>query len=349
MRRILPFIAILSVLGAFSPISSQIHATAATANGKPLAVNRAECVMELNSRRILYEANGDQRLPMASTTKILTAITVLEETNDVQTKVTVPQEAVGVEGSSIYLKYGETYSIEDLLYGLMLRSGNDAATALALTVGGNIGAFSVKMNQTAQKAGAVHSNFVNPHGLPHNEHYTTANDLGLITCYALQNENFKKIVSTKFYAPCQWINKNKLLHIYDGAFGVKTGYTKQAGRCLVSAAQRNGMALVCTLLNCPQTYERTVELFDDCFQAFKNVELLNKTETHEVKLRAVTYKASARESFSYPLREEEREHVERKIIPLKKLKKTPKKGEIIGQIEIYLLKRLLFSANLYKL
>ncbi|MBQ4268541.1 MAG: D-alanyl-D-alanine carboxypeptidase [Clostridia bacterium] len=305
--------------------------------------------MELNSRRVLYERNGDQRLPMASTTKILTAITVLDETDDLQSTITVPQEAEGVEGSSVYLKCGETYSIEDLLYGLMLRSGNDAATALALTFGKNIGEFSAKMNKTAQKAGAIHSNFVNPHGLPNANHYTTATDLSLITCYALQNETFTKIVSTKFYEPRRWANKNKLLHLYDGAFGVKTGYTKQAGRCLVSAVKRNGLTLICALLNRPQTYERTIELFDDCFQNYTNVEIIKESDVYDVKHRANAYKAATRETFSYPLREEEREHLEKKIIPSKKRIKNPKKGEIIGQIEIYLLKRLLFSANLYKL
>lgn len=315
----------------------------------PAPISAAECVMELNSRRILYEHSGDIRLPMASTTKILTAITVLDEANDIQREISIPSEAVGVEGSSVYLKEGERYSTEDLLYGVMLRSGNDAATALALSYGKTIDDFAVKMNKTAQKAGAIQSNFVNPHGLPSKGHYTTAIDLSLIACYALQNETFAKIVSTKFYEPRQWQNKNKLLRLYDGAIGVKTGYTKQAGKCLVSAAMRENMTLVCTLLNCPQTYERTIQLFDDCFKNFESVTLLEKSETFEIRTRVKEMQSETHEEFVYPLRNEERELIERRVIPIKNLKKSVKKGEIVGQIEIYLLKRLLFSANLYKL
>ena len=311
--------------------------------------NAAECVMELNSRRILYEKNGDLRLPMASTTKILTAITILEETDDIKKEIAVPSEAIGVEGSSIYLKAGDNYSIEDLLYGLMLRSGNDAATALALTSSNSVNEFAVKMNKTAQKAGAIQSNFVNPHGLPCDNHYTTAIDLSLITCYALKNPTFAKIVATRFYEPRQWQNKNKLLRLYDGAIGVKTGYTKQAGKCLVSAAQKDGMKLVCTLLNCPNTYERTIELFDDCFANFQNVTLLDEMDVFEITDFSKSLQAQAKEKFSYPLRDEEKDYIENRIIPAKNLKKRIKKGEIVGQIEIYLLKRLLFSANLYKL
>ena len=210
--------------------------------------------METGSRRILYEEHGDVRLPMASTTKIVTAITAIENTGNLDKTVTVPDLAAGIEGSSVYLKAGDTLSVRDLLYGLMLRSGNDCAVALALDCAGDLGRFSALMNATAQKAGALNSRFRNPHGLPKDEHYTTATDLCHITSYALQNETFREIVSTRYYEPKNWKNKNKLLFSYDGANGVKTGYTKQAGRCLVTSATRNGMSLVCTVFNCPTMY-----------------------------------------------------------------------------------------------
>ena len=148
-----------------------------------IVYSQAECVMEVKSHRILYEDGGEMRLPMASTTKIATAITVLNICkNDTSKLITIPDIAEGVEGSSVYLKSGDIYSVEELLYGLMLRSGNDCATALATYCSGNIEAFSAEMNKTAQVAGALSTHFANPHGLPCKNHYTTARDLSLITC-----------------------------------------------------------------------------------------------------------------------------------------------------------------------
>ena len=310
---------------------------------------QAECVMEINSRRILYEAHGDIRLPMASTTKILTCATVLEECEDLKEEITIPSEAAGVEGSSVYLKENDVYTVEDLLYGLMLRSGNDCATALALRFGGNIEKFAAKMNQTAQKAGALASNFENPHGLPCVDHYTTARDLSLITSYAMQKTEFRKIVSTKYYQPCHWKNKNKMLDLYEGGIGVKTGYTRQAGRCLVSAAQRDNMTLVCTVLNCPTTYERSIKLLDDAFANYENVKLLGADEILTIEDGKSIQQGISREDFFYPLLKEEKDLIEIKTMPVKTTIKSKKTKEIIGQFEIYLSKRLLFSGNLYKL
>ena len=249
-------IGILFILSSFTMKSRFLNVRQVEAENWVEA--KAECVMEANSRRILYAAHGDTRLPMASTTKILTAITVLNACVDISEELIVPEQAVGVEGSSVYLKSGEKYSVRDLLYGLMLRSGNDCATALAWKIGGNVVNFSAMMNIMAQKAGAFQSNFVNPHGLPAKNHYTTAIDLCLITAYAMQNSVFREIVSTKYYAPQNWKNKNKMLTSVSGAIGVKTGYTKEAGRCLVSAIEREGMTLICTVLGCPTTYERSI-------------------------------------------------------------------------------------------
>ena len=311
--------------------------------------SKAECVMELNSRRVLYETHGDIRLPMASTTKIVTAATVLELCEDIGAETAIPPEAVGIEGSSVYLKSGEIYSVEDLLYGLMLRSGNDCATALALYCCGSINEFSAKMYKTAQKAGALSSNFKNPHGLPCDGHYTTARDLTGIACYAMQNPVFRKIVSTQYYEPRHWKNKNKMLTNYDGGIGIKTGYTKEAGRCLVSAAERDGMTLVCSVLNSPQMYERSAELMDDAFSAYRYLRIIKSDEPFTVDDGKTVKTGCTKQDFFYPLLPEETELIEIKVSGASKPKKSVKNKEIIGQIEIYLLKRLLFSANLYKL
>ena len=301
----------------------------------------AECVMDAESRRILYQSHGDVRLPMASTTKIATAISVIESGIDVEKVVKIPASAVGVEGSSVYLKEGDAYSIKELLFGLMLRSGNDCAVALAECVDGNVAAFSSRMNATAQKAGALHTRFNNPHGLPDKNHYTTATDLSLITAYALENPLFAEIVATKFFEPRHWQNKNKLLFQYDGAIGVKTGYTKAAGRCLVSAAERGGMKLVCTVLNCSAMYERCAELLTDSFSRFTRTKILEKGAVLEFD----GGRGIADQDYFYPLSEGEQVHLE--IVAKPAHSKENKK--IVGEFQIYLTKRLLFSGNLYKL
>lgn len=304
------------------------------------AEGKAECVMELHSRRILYESKGDTRLPMASTTKILTAITVLEHCPNITEVIKIPLQAVGVEGSSVYLKEGDSYTVEDLLYGLMLRSGNDCATALGIHVGGDLERFTTLMNQTAERAGALSSHFANPHGLPCDNHYTTARDLSLIACYAMHNTKFAEIVGTKYYAPRHWKNKNKMLSEFEGGIGIKTGYTKQAGRCLVTAAKRGNMTLICTVLNCSPMFERSAQLLEDAFKGYSYKPILTKG----TKLSSEEMEGYVREDFYYPMSEGEEECIEIKILP--KLKKNE---EICGEFQIYLSKRLLFSGNLYKI
>ncbi len=309
-------------------------------------MSKAECVMELNSRRVLYEERGDMRLPMASTTKIVTAATVLSQCKNIKEEVIIPKEAEGVEGSSVYLKEGDVYTVEELLYGLMLRSGNDCATALAYHFAGNIRTFSSAMNQTALKAGALQSSFQNPHGLPCNGHYTTARDLTGIACYAMQNERFREIVSTKYYEPRGWKNKNKMLYQFEGAVGIKTGYTKEAGRCLVSAATKDGMTLVCTVLHCGPMYERSAKLLNDAFSAYCYQPLVQKGEAFPVSEIKSGY---SKEAFSYPLIAGEEDLLAYEVKGLEKGENLKNTEEIVGQLEIYLAKQLLFSTNLYKL
>jgi D-alanyl-D-alanine carboxypeptidase len=223
----------------------------------------------------------------------------------------------------------------------MLRSGNDCAVALALHCKQNIALFAKKMNEVAERAGALSSRFENPHGLPCKNHYTTAYDLALITCYALQNPTFCQIVSTKYYEPKNWYNKNKMLALYDGATGVKTGFTKEAGRCLVSTAKRENMRIVSVVLNSPMMYERSAELLNSAFQTYTMTKLVEEGET----LSNGEFFGRSKTEFYYPLCEGEMAHVERRI----RQSNDRNNKKIVGQFEIYLTKRLLFSANLYKL
>ncbi|MBP5404606.1 MAG: D-alanyl-D-alanine carboxypeptidase, partial [Clostridia bacterium] len=235
----------------------------------------AKVVLDNETGEFLYAENADARMEMASTTKILTAICVIEH-NDIFEEVEVPDAAIGVEGSSVYLRKGERWRILDLLYGLMLRSGNDAATALAILTSGDISSFAALMNETARKAGATNSSFVNPHGLHDDAHYSTARDMALITAYALKCPVFAAICKTKVHPYMKktvsgeekgvFYNKNKLLTLYPDATGVKTGYTKHSGRCLVSSAKRGQRELICVVLNVYDTYGETQRLFDRCFE-----------------------------------------------------------------------------------
>jgi D-alanyl-D-alanine carboxypeptidase len=200
---------------------------------------------------VLYQKNADRRRLIASTTKIMTALVVLELCKDLDKVVEVPAKAVGVEGSSMYLQAGQQISVSDLLYGLLLKSGNDAATALAIHCAGSVENFAVLMNKKAAELGMAGSSFQNPHGLNAEHHYSTARDMAVLTKAAHENNNFSKIVGSK-YAQLNGVtikNHNRMLWSYPGADGVKTGYTKNAGRCLVSSAARDGMRLIAVTLN----------------------------------------------------------------------------------------------------
>lgn len=225
------------------------------------------------SEKIIYEKNAHAEMPMASTTKIMTALCAIENA-DLDKKIIVNSTAVGTEGSSIYLKYGEKLTVRELVYGLMLNSGNDAAVAIACEVSGSTEAFAELMNRTAEKIGAKNTHFENPNGLDAKQHYTTAYDLALISAYAMRNEEFKKIVST--YSTTisndgeegkrQLKNHNKLLKMYDGCIGIKTGFTKKSGRCLVSAAEKNGIMLIAVTLKAPDDWNDHTQMLNFGFE-----------------------------------------------------------------------------------
>lgn len=247
--------------------------------------------IEQSSKKIITGVNYDVKLPMASTTKVVTALLACRS-GKLQETVTIPPMACGIEGSSIYLTPNEKIKLEDLVYGLMLRSGNDSAVAIALYLGGSVEGFATMMNNYAKSVGAVNSNFVNPHGLHDPNHYTTAYDLAVITADALNDANFSKIVSTKMHTvesegkEIRYLaNKNKMLTMYKGAIGVKTGYTKAAGRCLVSAAERDGIKIVSVVLNEPDMWAKSVANLDEGFNRTKRITLVeNNKEIFKFKL-----------------------------------------------------------------
>ena len=229
-------------------------------------------LMEATTRRVVMEKDADKRMPMASTTKIMTAL-VAVESGDLDRMVSVPDSAVGTEGSSMYLKRGEKLTLRDLLYGLMLTSGNDAAVTIACAVSGSVSAFAARMNQRAKQLGCENTNFVNPNGLQNADHYTTARDLAVIACCAMQNETFRQIVATDYhvaesgFSPRTLKNKNRLLWEYEGGTGIKTGYTVTAGKCLVFSACRDGLQLVGVVLDCPTMWASAKAILDQGFAA----------------------------------------------------------------------------------
>jgi D-alanyl-D-alanine carboxypeptidase len=285
-----------------------IPAAQTSADPAPIRTNaEAAALIDVKSGRIIYEKNGDKPMKIASLTKIMTAIVAIEN-GDLSDMVEVSANAAGKEGSSIYLKPGDTMSLHNLLYGLMLRSGNDAATAIAEHVGGSVEGFVYLMNEKAQMIGLTGTQFKNPHGLDEEGHYSTAKDLAKLTAYALRNPVFQEIVKTKTKTTPSpdgkgnyyWYNKNKMLSIFDGADGVKTGYTKLAKRCLVSSATRNGQQLAAVTLNDPDDWADHAKLLNYGFEHYPLSEIVRKGD----RIEGTTFVVG--KTFVYPLSEEER-------------------------------------------
>ncbi len=271
-------------------------------------------LVDASTGRVLYEKNADSRSLIASTTKIMTALIVCEHCN-VLDRMKIPKEAVGIEGSSMYLQEGEVLSLQELLYGLMLRSGNDAAVALAIYCGGTVEGFAAMMNDKARQLGLEGTHFENPHGLDNPNHYSTARDLAMLTAYAMKNPIFYQTVSAKTVRVGNRTmqNHNKLLWRVEGADGVKTGYTKAAGRILVSSATRDGRRLICVTINDGNDWADHSTLLEDGFgqysvqkivqegQCLGYASVFSGTEA-EVPLFAA-------EDFSFPLSKQEQPQI----------------------------------------
>ncbi len=318
---------------------------------------KAALVLDWNSGRILYAREPHLPLPMASTTKIMTALLALEE-GSLQDVVTVSALAAQTGGSSIWLEEGESKTLEELLYGLMLRSGNDAAVAIAEYISGSVDSFAQLMTCRAKELGAQNTVFRNPHGLHHSQHYSTAYDLALFSARAMGMEEFRRIIATPSILiswPGQpWdrclYNQNKLLELYQGAEGIKTGWTTPAGRCFIGAACRGKRRLISVVLNAPQMWEDTVSLLDFGFQNFCYTCLIRQGQY--LKSAAVSggtcekIKVTAADSFYYPLLENEEEKVTYRHLLKGPYRAPLKQGEKIGELEIYLNEEKIGTINL---
>ena len=271
---------------------------------------RRAYVLDAVSGRELFSRNEDQRSLIASTTKIMTALIICEQCN-VLDRMRIPKEAVGIEGSSMYLKEGEVLTLQELLYGLMLSSGNDAAVALAIYCGGTVEGFAELMNDKARILGLTGTHFENPNGLDSPGHYSTARDLAVLAAYAMKNPIFYKTVSAKSVKVGErcLTNHNKLLWKLEGADGVKTGFTKAAGRILVSSATRQGRRIIGVTIDAPDDWNDHCQLLNDGFTRYQDRQIVQAGqcvgtltvlggESGCVQVLAV-------ENFSYALAQEE--------------------------------------------
>lgn len=344
MKRIIYIITIVVITFNFSMVYADNLSLSA----------ESSILIDGNTGRILYENNAHKKMPIASTTKIMTALIALEKGN-LNDKVRVSDESIGVEGSSIYLKTGEIITLQDLVYGLMLRSGNDAAVAIASHIGGSTEEFVSLMNEKANSIGALNTNFTNPNGLHDENHYSTAYNMVLITKEAFKKDEFANVVGSKSYVSNRYennyfYNKNKTLWEYDGGNGVKTGYTTRSGRCLVSSANRNGMNLIAVSLNAGDWFNDNYKLLDYGFDNYKPFliydqgQYLKKTSVDKgsrENIDLVTKKA-----LFYPLKEGERERIKISVESLDNIELPIGKGEKVGDVCVYLDNQLIDKSDL---
>lgn len=315
----------------------------------------AMVTVERSTGRVLYSKNKDKILPMASTTKIITAIVAIENCEDLDEKHLITKDMTGVEGSSIYLKTGEKLSVRELLYGLMLRSGNDSAVAIAKIISGSVENFVKLMNEFCLKLEMSNTNIITVNGLHDKNHYTTASDLAKVSCYALSNPIFAEIVSTKQTTiSCEYDlknkkrflkNKNKILKTLDGADGVKTGYTMKAGRCFVGSATRNNMQVVCVVLNCREMFEETSRLIDKAFQEFSLVDATYKLEinNYEENIKTQNKFKKSEKHIILPLKTGEIDKITTKL----DLLSNPQGDGFVGYRYFLLENELIFSEKIY--
>ena len=276
-------------------LSAPAFATAQEISLSPPSLSAKSAVLiDACDRSVLYEKNAGEPMGMASTTKIMTAL-VIAELLPLDMTVAIPAEAVNTEGSSVYLCEGELLTVRELLCALLLASANDAAVALSIAAAGSVEGFAEKMNRKAEALGLCDTHFVNPHGLYDDAHYTTAYELAVISAAALENPAVREIVATKKVTIPQGVtqecpegetlrylqNHNKLLSLYDGAIGVKTGFTKRTGRCLVSAAERDGLTLIAVTLNAPDDWNDHRAMLNYGYSLYERVTLFGVGEfTH---------------------------------------------------------------------
>ncbi|MFB6465951.1 D-alanyl-D-alanine carboxypeptidase family protein [Cytobacillus sp. Hz8] len=308
---------------------------------------KSAILIEQDSGRIIFEKNANEKRRIASITKIMTAILAIES-DKLDKTVTVSENAVWAEGSSIYLKPHEKIKLSDLVYGMMLRSGNDAAVAIAENVGGSVDGFVYLMNQKAEEIGMKNTHFANPHGLDdHEDHYSTAYDMALLTRYAMNNPTYRSISGTKVHrAPNPeekwdrvWKNKNRLLtELYEYCTGGKTGYTKRAKRTLVTTAEKGDMKLIAVTLNDSNDWNDHILMYESAFKQYDMAEVLEKGTIDDLKNSYYRGKTYVNHSVTYPITNEEKDlfRIEYKMLkPQKNWKHSENIPEIVGRATIY--------------
>lgn len=312
--------------------------------------SRSACVMDTESGRILYSKDIDTPRLIASTTKIMTAIIAIESGN-LDDVVTVGDEVLKMYGSSIYLSVGEQISLRDLLYGLMLRSGNDAAEVISIFIGGSEEEFVKRMNQKAIDLGMKNTVFNNPHGLDEiTQNKSTAYDMALLSSYASKNKIYKEIIGTKKYETQTnlksyiWFNRNELLNNYEYCIGGKTGYTPSAGKILVSNAEKNNMLLTTVTINDGNQYQTHKELYEYIFENYKKYLILDHNNFY-IDNNFFNDKIYIKDDFYYPLTEEEKNDI-KVFIKLTKIRNY-KNNEAVGYVTVKLKNKEIYTDQIY--
>lgn len=309
---------------------------------------KSSIVMCADSGVVLWSKNETVPLPMASTTKIMTSLLTLEYMEAMGNKeIEITDEMVRVEGTSMGLMPGNVVTLDALAKGMLLCSGNDAANAAAIAVGSTVDNFIVLMNEKAKQIGMKDTKFSTPSGLDKDNHHSTAADMAILGIYAMENEKFANIVSqksmkVKFVNPSKTVsyrNHNKLLRLYENCIGIKTGFTKAAGRCLVSCAEKNGIRLICVTLNAPSDWDDHINLYNF---GFENTVLKNFDDHFKINIKAINkdekidLECKCENSFSCSIKKGEESNVKRKVILPETINAPIEKGQIVGNVVYYL-------------
>lgn len=351
-------------------IEEEVIETSSQIETEPTLNSRIALVYDRTSGNVIYEKNGYKTVPMASTTKIMTAIVVLENAN-LQDTVTVEKKAAGTGGSRLGLKVGDKITVNDLLYGLLLRSGNDAAVALAIHVGGSIEGFATLMNQKSNELNLNNTNFETPHGLDSKNHYTTAYELAKMADYALKKEKFKKIVGTQ---NCNITisgvqrnisNTNELLGYLNGVYGVKTGFTNGAGRCLVTACKRDNLDIITVVLGADTKKIRTsdsIKLIEYIYNNFEMVNIQEKVnekfnQWKEINKNRISINKGVTNNMKIDLEEMQfeempinkkiKDNIEIKVNTIFNFDAPVEEGKIIGNLKIFIDDNEIQTLNIY--
>lgn len=348
MKFISRILVIIMILNIFILISY--------ADQSPSISAQSAIVIDARTGRVLYQHNANQKMPMASTTKIMTALLAIQH-NNLDDLVKIKPESTNIEGSSIYLKEGEVIKLKDLLYGLMLCSGNDAACAIAKHVAGSVDQFAQLMNNKVKELGLSNTNFTNPHGLHNQNHFTTAYDLAMISKEAMALNTFKNIVGTKLWIAQRegdrykyFYNKNKVISQYEYGTGVKIGYTKRAGRCLVASSKKGDLELICVVLNAPNWFNDSYRLMDYAFNKYKPTKIIDENQifkTVPVKNGTKEFtKIIARDQSILPLTDEEMNQISIMYSVQDQLSAPVARKNKIGTAKIYLKDQLLDTVDM---